>query len=53
MLPQRQKILDEAYAAVGDVIKEVSEYVGEWLRYQVGRLLFFFLLLRILGRKHF
>uniref|UniRef100_A0A0N5AC29 DHC_N1 domain-containing protein n=1 Tax=Syphacia muris TaxID=451379 RepID=A0A0N5AC29_9BILA len=34
VLPQGQKILDEAYAAVEDVIKEVSEYVGEWLRYQ-------------------
>ncbi|VDK17416.1 unnamed protein product [Anisakis simplex] len=33
-LPQGQKILEQAYTAVEKVIKEVAEYVGEWLRYQ-------------------
>lgn len=34
-LPQGQKILERAYTAVEKVIKDVSDYVGEWLRYQV------------------
>uniref|UniRef100_A0A8R1U2J5 Dynein heavy chain, cytoplasmic n=1 Tax=Onchocerca volvulus TaxID=6282 RepID=A0A8R1U2J5_ONCVO len=33
-LPQGQKIIEQAYHAVEKVMKEVSDYVGEWLRYQ-------------------
>lgn len=34
-LPQGLKVIEQAYDAVEKVMKEVTEYVGEWLRYQV------------------
>lgn len=34
-LPQGQKIIEQAYDTVEKVMKEVADYVGEWLRYQV------------------
>ncbi|VBB28797.1 unnamed protein product, partial [Acanthocheilonema viteae] len=33
-LPQGQKIIEQAYNTVEKVMKEVTDYVGEWLRYQ-------------------
>ncbi|VDO27511.1 unnamed protein product [Onchocerca flexuosa] len=33
-LPQGQKIIEQAYDTVEKVMKEVADYVGEWLRYQ-------------------
>lgn len=35
-LPQGQKVIEEAYEAVEKVMKNVSDYVNEWLRYQVS-----------------
>lgn len=34
-LPQSQKVIEQAYDAVEKVMKEVTDYVAEWLRYQV------------------
>ncbi|MCP9259197.1 Dynein heavy chain, cytoplasmic [Dirofilaria immitis] len=33
-LPQGQKVIEQAYDTVEKVMKEVADYVGEWLRYQ-------------------
>lgn len=40
-LPQGQKIIEQAYNTVEKVMKEVADYVGEWLRYQVYNNFFF------------
>ena len=36
-LPEGMKVVESAYDSVESIIKEVKEYVDEWLRYQVWR----------------